>query len=186
MKSVTGIELLFENCDSIVLPVEDITINIDNVTKCIDFSGGSMLKLNRCEYASLIIPKEMLELKTRYAQEFETDANLEQYIDSHSLDAVTFKLNNGREYTVYTPWTDEGSEEYNTSQHTYYGNELSDSFTDKDEFKYIKLYLFDMKSHPEYGEYIHDEYSDVINEINKMIADYSKDTTISSVMGKLG
>ena len=185
MKSVVGIELLFENCDSIVLPVEDITINIDNVTKCIDFSDGSMSKLNRCTYASLRIPKEMLELKTRYAQDFETNTNLGQYIDSHSLDAVTFKLNNGREYTVYTPWTDEGSEEYNTSQHTYYGNELSDSFTDKDEFKYVKLYLFDMESHPEYGEYIHDEYSDTVNEINKMIADCCKDT-ISSAMGRLG
>ena len=186
MKSVVGIELLFENCDSIMLPVEDITINIDNVTKCIDFSDGSMSKFNRCTYASLRIPKEMLELKTRYAQEFETDANLEQYIDSHSLDAVTFKLNNGREYTVYTPWVDGSSEEYNTAQHTYYGNEISDYANDSDDFNFVKLYLFDMESHPEYGEYIHDEYSDAVNEISKMIADYYKDTTFSSAMGKLG
>lgn len=185
MKSVVGIELLFENCDSIVLPVENVTINIDDVTKCIDFSDGSMSKINRCTYASLRIPKEMLELKTRFAKDFGTNTNLGQYIDSHSLDAVTFKLNNGREYTVYTPWTDEGGEEYNTSQHTYYGNELSDSFTDKDEFKYIKLYLFDMQSHSEYSEYIQDGYSNAVNEINKTISDYYKDTT-SSVMGKLG
>lgn len=186
MKSVLGIELLFENCDSIMLPVEDITINIDNVTKCIDFSGGSISKLNRCTYASLRIPKEMLELKTRYAQDFETNTNLGQYIDSHSLDAVTFQLENGREYTVYTPWTDEGSEEYNTSQHTYYGNELSDYANDSDDFNFVKLYLFDMESHPEYGEYIHNEYSDAINEISKTIADYYKDTTFSSSMEKLG
>lgn len=186
MKSVVGIELLFENCDSIVLPVEDITINIDNVTKCIDFSDGSMSKLNRCTYASLRIPKEMLELKTRYAKDFGTNTNLGQYIDSHSLDAVTFKLNNGREYTVYTPWTDEGSEEYNTSQHTYYGNEISDYANDSDDFNFVKLYLFDMESHPEYGGYIHDEYSDAINEINKTIAGYYNDTTFSSTMGKLG
>lgn len=186
MKSVVGIELLFENCDSIVLPVEDITINIDNVTKCIDFSDGSMSKFNRCTYASLRIPKEMLELKTRYAQDFETNTNLGQYIDSHSLDAVTFQLDNGRKYTVYTPWVDGSSEEYNTAQQTYYGNEISDYANDSDDFNFVKLYLFDMKSHPEYGEYIHDEYSDVINEINKTIADYYKDTTFSSSMGKLG
>lgn len=144
MKTLTGIELFFENCDSVALDAGDIALEVKGLTSSFDFARGcGFNKRKECKYLHIRFPESVVKTETKFGGN-----TLEDHLLASDFCGFNLLYGDDKGATTYIPWVDDKvSYQRNVSQHTYRKRDIDGS-------PEVSLYFFSDELHPEFKDFI--------------------------------